>query len=146
MRYYYLDGQDHTLIPLKWKGIPMDGYYICKRTARIFSMLTGSWPKPLSMPTEGNSKYPKVSFRYRGETITAQIHQVVAENLLPFPRPKSIAKDVWDSTCETVKNLIKLLHYVNHKDHNKYNWSLDNLEWTTPEGNSHAYLKHVGKW
>jgi HNH endonuclease len=132
------------LIPIMWRGVHMPHYYIDTVSGRIFSTKNSSWPQPLSMPTKGKAKYPKVLFKVDGKDYSAQIHQVIAENIIPFPRPKTITKKTWDSTCDTVKHLLMLLHLVNHKDHNKYNWDPSNLEWVTPAGNANAYQAFIG--
>jgi hypothetical protein len=128
------------LKPLTVGGELMEGYFIncVEGIPTIFSTKKGSL-KPMSMLKSGKAKYPNMTFMVDGVKIRADVHRVVAENLLPFPRPESITKKDWDSTPTYVKEYIMSLSTVNHIDHNKYNWNIDNLEWTTAKGNARAY-------
>jgi len=123
-------------------GRVMTGYFIeYKDDVRIISTKNNGI-KNLSIPKSGSAIYPKVVFMIDGERIVADIHRVIAENLLRFPRPKIISSDDWDNTPDDVKDHIKSLYFVNHIDHNKYNCHPSNLEWVTSKQNSHAFQKH----
>lgn len=72
--------------------------------------------------------YPSVVIRYEnGEYKTHYIHRLIAEAFIPNPDNKA---------------------YVNHKDGNRHNNHVSNLEWTTPSENTqHAVdigLKRTG--
>ena len=124
-------------------GVVMRDYYIekTKDGVRLLSYKRKSVCE-MSIPKSGKAKYPKVKFRVQGRKITADIHRVIAENLLTFPRPKNIPVSDWQYTPDVVKEHIKSLYFVNHKDHDKYNCSLDNLEWVTSKGNARAFQRH----
>ena len=124
-------------------GRVMDGYFIeyKNKQVRILSAKT-TGIKEMSIPKSGSSNYPKFIFVVNGERIGADIHRVIAENLVSFPKPKSITKRDWDKTPEIVREHLKSLYFVNHKDHDKYNCHPSNLEWVTSKGNAHAYHKH----
>jgi hypothetical protein len=124
-------------------GRVMDGYYIeyKNKRVRILSEKTAGI-KELSIPKSGSSNYPRFVFMVDGERINADVHRVVAENLVPFPKPKDITKRDWDKTPEIVREHLKSLYFVNHIDHDKYNCHPSNLEWVTSKGNAHAYQKH----
>jgi hypothetical protein len=126
-------------------GKVMEGYFIeyikSKGAVRILSYKNDS-VKVLSIAKSGGSKYPKLTFSYGPVKTTTDVHRVVAENLIPFPRPKNITKKDWQETPETVKSHIKSLYFVNHIDHDKYNCHPSNLEWVTSKQNSHAYQRH----
>lgn len=133
-----------TFTPAIFQGIERDYYFVCVDTHTIWTCKYGQW-SPVSMPKSGKSDYPQMSFNIDGDKTSAKIHKVLAETLLPFPRPDGISKKDWDETPETVKRLVKSMHLVNHIDHDKYNFSLDNLEWTTWIGNARAYQNHSKK-
>lgn len=62
--------------------------------------------------------YPYVNLQIKGKRKNYKIHRLLAECFIPKVEGNPI---------------------VNHKDGNKMNWSLDNLEWTTSrENNLHA--------
>lgn len=126
-------------------GVVLTDYLIsCKDgVAQIWSA-KGRNLKPLSMPTSGKSSYPGVKLRSNGQKFNVDIHRVIAENLIPLPRPKSITSKAWKQTPVETKNLIKSLMFVNHIDHNKYNWHVDNLEWATAKENVRAAVKYHG--
>ena len=120
-----------------YQGIVMEGYFIeyTNGRVRIFSV-KGNRIKDLSMPKSGDALYPKSKFSIKGKEYSALIHRVIAEHLIPFPRPKNITKKDWDATPETVKSIIKHAYRVNHIDHNKYNYHPSNLEWVTAQENT----------
>lgn len=130
--------------PAIFQGLERDSYFVCVDTHTIWSCKYDQWSR-VSMPTSGKSLYPQMVFRIDGENTSAKIHKVLAETLLPFPRPDGVSKKEWDATPETVKRLVKSMYLVNHIDHDKYNFSLDNLEWVTFIGNARAYQKHVSE-
>ena len=59
--------------------------------------------------------YKNINIRYKGKLYTFRVHRIVAETFIPNP----------DNLPE-----------VNHKDENKGNNSVDNLEWCTHQYNS----------
>ena len=124
-------------------GTLMRDYYIEKSegSVRLLSY-KGKWVRELSIPKSGSSLYPKVVFMVEGRKINADVHRVIAENLIPFPRPKDISAADWANTPDVVKDHIKSLYFVNHVDHDKYNCRLDNLEWVTSKGNARAFQMH----
>jgi len=124
-------------------GKIMTGYYIeyKNKTVRILSTKQ-STIKELSIPKSGDSNYPRFVFMVNGIRINADVHRVVAENLVKFPKPKDITKRDWDKTPSVIRDHIKSLYFVNHRDHDKYNCHPSNLEWVTSKGNALAYQKH----
>ena len=51
-----------------------------------------------------------------------------------------ISKEDWDNTPESSKSFIKRQVYVNHKDHNRSNNHIDNLEWISARDNAIAKI------
>lgn len=93
------------------------GKYIITTTGKVFNNYTGQL-----MKTRLIKGYPHVGLRiYDGQTSKQKlfkVHRLVAEYFLPNPNNYPI---------------------VNHKDGNKLNADVSNLEWTTFEGNiNHA--------
>lgn len=120
-----------------YQGEVMEGYFIEKKNGkvRVFSDKKGKITD-LSIPTSGKALYPNFGFSVNGKAYSVKIHRVIAEHLIPFPRPKNITKKDWDATPETVKSIIKHAYRVNHIDHDKYNCALSNLEWVTAQENT----------
>jgi len=65
--------------------------------------------------------YPEIKFSINNKTKHKLLHVLLAETYIPNP---------------------KNLPQVNHIDHNKFNYSLDNLEWVTRSENSNKYYEH----
>lgn len=87
------------------------------RVRRVFS--------PLKPQCGGTAGYPSVILSVRGAVRRLMVHRLVAEAFLG-PCPPG--------------------HQVNHKDTNRRNARLDNLEYSTPSNNlRHAYCAH-GPW
>lgn len=144
--------------PLLHQGKILDGYYIeiKDNEPRIYSgnsptsqsPVNGGkfgWLRRMSITTEGKNSYPKSKFYRKGTPISVDTHRVIAENLVPFPKPKGISQEDWDGTPQSIKDHMMELYFVNHIDHDKYNCHPSNLEWATSKENAHAYLKHSGK-
>ena len=124
-------------------GRVMNGYFIEYKNKQVRILSTKQTSiKEMSIPKSGSSNYPRFVFMVNGERINADVHRVVAENLVAFPKPKDITKRDWDKTPQVIKDHIKSLYFVNHIDHDKYNCHPSNLEWVTSKGNVHAYHKH----
>lgn len=84
---------------------------IWNKASNAFQSLKGKVLKPVD-----NGDYWCVDLRNGDKNRRASVHRLVAETFLP--------------------NLEKL-EYVNHKDENKRNNRLENLEWCTPEYNAY---------
>lgn len=138
--------KDVKLKPIVLGGIPMEGYFIeyINKEIRVWSKKFGKM-KRLSIPKSGKSSYPGFNFSIDGILTKADIHRVIAENIVPFPKPESMTHKDWKATPESAKNIMKSVFFVNHIDHNKYNCHPSNLEWVTPKGNVHAFHKHKRK-
>lgn len=84
-----------------------DGLYYITENGRVYSSIQNKWLKPYI----NQSGYPTVNLQMNKK----YIHRLVAEAFIPNP----------DN-----------LPVVNHKDENKLNSSVDNLEWCTYEYNN----------
>ena len=86
--------------------------YRITKSGRVFSYRQGNVLKPLSVVLD-DSGYPIVRLYYRDgvkKFRTIAVHRLVADTFIPNPNNYS---------------------YINHKDENKVNNSVDNLEWCT---------------
>lgn len=108
-----------------WKFIPnTDNCYQVSTTGkirRVFvvtdesgSVVDATYGEP--MRPSLNSGYPRVKLRLPGGEKHLYVHRAVAEAFIPNPHNKS---------------------QVNHKDGNKQNSNVNNLEWCTPLENMH---------
>lgn len=124
--------------PLMAKGAVLPGYYVSK-LGNIISTKKKT-PLDLKWSISGSSPYPKLAIY----GINVQVHRAVAAAFLPLPKPATVSKQAWDATPEETKNYIKSLTLVNHIDHDKTNYHIDNLEWATHSENAVARDKHYG--
>lgn len=93
-----------------WKQIEgHQGAYLIGSNGEIFNQKTGKYLKPV----RGSNGYCHVTLCY-GEKEDCMIHRLVAETFIPNPGN---------------------LPQVNHKDENKLNNAVENLEWCTSKYN-----------
>lgn len=101
----------------EWKIInKYGGQYAISKNGKVRSLLSG---KLLTINQDRNG-YPAVSVKdSNGKSHQVPIHRLLAESFIPNPEQKKT---------------------VNHKDGNKLNYDLSNLEWATYSENiKHAY-------
>ena len=82
--------------------------YIIYEDGRVYSNKTNKFLKHLK------KQYPCVQLYINGKSKTTFVHRLIGENFIPNPLNKP---------------------YINHIDNNKYNFSIDNLEWVTHSEN-----------
>lgn len=104
-----------------WK--PVKGYaglYEVSNLGRLRSLPRKGTKGGIISPTYSNTKhYAHVPLTKNAKVRTVSLHRIVAEAFIPNPENKP---------------------QVNHKDGNKRNNAVDNLEWATPEENmQHAF-------
>ena len=107
-----------------WKGVIYNGinygkYYEVSNLGRIRNTKT---KKNLKLSI-GNKGYYHFTMKNKNEglLLRCSIHKVMAETFIPNPNNYPI---------------------INHKDGNKNNWSLDNLEWCTKKENMQHASEH----
>lgn len=97
----------------------------------------------------GRGDYPAVSLtspdkRRADGTFKTQLiplHIALAESFLidTLPLPLGITETAWRRTPRVVKEFLRKrrnMYEVNHINHDKYDYSLENLEWVTSEENT----------
>lgn len=116
-----------------WKDIPnYEGLYQVSNLGRIKSLkrkvyagrnrIRWQYERILSNNKTNGNGYKIVSLNKNGESKNKYIHRLVAEAFIPNP------------------NNYK---YINHKDENKANNKINNLEWCTAEYNNTYNNKHI---
>lgn len=99
----------------KWRDLKGHEQYLVSSCGRIKNKKTGR----IYVGSVNNRGYVRFDLCENGKRFVVAAHRVVAEAFLPT----SPGRD-----------------YVNHKDGDKTNNNIDNLEWCTPKENSvHAY-------
>lgn len=111
----------------EWKPVPgYEGIYMVSNFGNVISvsLRKNSQPfKPLKLSL-CNSGYYKVTLRKNGESSNVMVHRIVAIAFIPNPKHKD---------------------QVNHKDGDKLNNMVDNLEWVTRSENQLHASRVLGK-
>lgn len=98
-----------------------EGLYFASRDGRIFKCEDGRPGKEIGISrTTARHNYTQTVLYKDGKDYPFQVHRLIAETFIPNP----------DN-----------LPYVNHKDGNKHNNHVDNLEWVTASQNSRHAIK-----
>ena len=89
--------------------------FMITKNGMLYREDTGNWYKPFE-----NCGYLSYHLKWKNKTYPKRIHRLVAEAYIPNPENKP---------------------FVHHKDHNRYNNRVKNLEWATSEENKeHARI------
>ena len=106
-----------------WRPITgTNGFIEVSNKGRVRSLLRGT-PRVLKTQTDNNG-YHRIRVTIEREKMTYKVHREVAKAFMPNPEN---------------------LPQVNHKDGNKDNNSVDNLEWITNRDNAHHAIAN-GLW
>jgi hypothetical protein len=105
------EGHEVDLTSDDWRQIRIYPDYYVSKTGQIYSTKRN---KMMSVYTPSKG-YPRVKFMCGGRGKCVYVHTLVAQTFLPPVEGKP---------------------YINHKDGNKHNMSVDNLEWCTLKENS----------
>lgn len=154
-RVLYENGKEIQVVPLLYKGeeypqlfLDSDGHVYTGR-ARDLNYRSEVWIKRCTY--NYHAGYPCVIWLNHGTGIRhrLRVHIAVASTFIPINKlnyvkgvPNAIVK-LSKSDEETLKFLYDTLQ-VNHIDHDRSNYSIQNLEWITGRGNIDAYRKHAG--
>lgn len=136
------------------KGIPYSHY---KRITKTESVIDYQYRKALKtriisgyLSVDISFVAGKLGYKYRNlgsktrQHKTCRIHQLVMDAWRPFSQylPKGISRSDYNKTPESIQKLLPRLFFINHKDHNKLNNNIDNLERVTPRENSRKAKKY----
>lgn len=132
------------LYPAVVNGIKQPNYYV-DDSGNFWSSKKGDGKARMLSPGLNSNGYLTVNLSYNGKAKSYQLHRIVAETLIPFPKPEGIPKEDWKNTPNSVKSLLVRQYLVNHIDHDKENYHPSNLEWVTSKGNAQARDNHYKK-
>lgn len=106
-----------------WKAVPSEyKLYKVSNFGNIQVFYNGAWTSKQTKITKEGYMVARVS-RHK-KKVELRIHRLVAEAFIPNPNNKP---------------------YINHKDGNRCNNHVDNLEWVTPLENTHHAMRR-GKY
>lgn len=129
------------LHPVIINGDTVPHYYV-DSNGNPWSSKRGDGNAYMLSPGINSRGYYTVNICHNGKKKSHQLHRLVAETLIPFPKPEGVTHSDWKTTPESVKRLLVSQYMVNHIDHDKENYHPDNLEWVTSKGNAVARETH----
>jgi len=117
--------------------------YTVNECGDIYSLKSGKY---LTANSDTTCPYPRVTLTKNGRPKKVLVHRVVAEAFVTLgcPQNSGISEEEWEQSPNSIKTFIMKNMIVNHIDHDKLNYSPDNLEWVTQEENAHARNKFYG--
>lgn len=105
----------------EWKEIDgFDGAYLVSTAGRIISLVRGN-RRELKGSLNGDG-YREITLTKQGKPVRRYVHRLVAETFIPNP---------WGKPC------------VNHRDYDRSNNAVSNLEWVTYYENSEYSYERV---
>jgi hypothetical protein len=108
--------------------------YAVNRRGQIFSGHRNTFLNPHIDSSHG---YPTVSLSNFGKPKKMLVHRIMAEAFVPMKNPsREISNEDWANCPQSIKVFIMQNMQVNHIDHDRANYNVENLEWVTSEQNS----------
>ena len=117
-------------------GIDQDGNPWSSKSGR-WCRLSVNYPDKNYNP----SAYARIGVSVDGNKKTLLLHKAVIETVgvKKYPIPEGISKDVWIATHPSVKEAMKKIWQVNHKNGDVHDHHPSNLEYTTAKENQQHY-------
>ncbi len=136
--------------PLIYRGVAYHDYGVHRKLGGIWSKKAsryhphkkGTWKQIKG--SLNHAGYPRVAIYKKGTSKkSCFVHVATHETLNPdLPRLPNITDSQWRRTPKVVKDYLRQMWQVNHRDHNVMNFKPNNLEWVTQQQNNNAYQKH----
>jgi hypothetical protein len=135
--------------PVEYNGEHFYDYGMSPCGTKFYSRKRGPWQEiSIHYPCKETnpSAYARIGFSEDGKQHTLLVHKAVLETLGDyFPIPEGVSEEVWEQTHYSVKNAMRGIWQVNHKNRDVHDHHIDNLEYVTAKENQQHYQESLKK-